>query len=428
MCRNLINPLSVKYFLLLFLFVPVCLSGQDLSGNWQGVVYQASGGLSPYYPSSLMLTQNGNAVTGYYRTENPGTPYYAILNFSGTVAASVLTWDINGIVQQVPPPAPSYWCPNANGAWTYNSTAQTLTGSGNSAGCAGLLTYEYWRLMLVSDSVFCSGEPIQVSVTGQNIKWYKDSTLHNLAYSGNTINPLLDSTTLFYVTQTHYATESPAIPVRIIVKQKGYSSLSAIICRGESYLGYTQSGTYVDTLAGAAASGCDSIRTLDLQVNELPHPDLSTDSVLCIGTGLILDPGRFSSYLWQDGSTGETFSVQQGGVYSVAVTNSCGNATATVQIAERNCNVLFPDAFTPNGDGRNDLFKVLNSYAISQYHLMVFDRWGVKVFETQDPAKGWDGNVGGVRQSMGTYVWTCTFSTRGSNVAENRKGTVTLIR
>lgn len=63
-----------------------------------------------------------------------------------------------------------------------------------------------------------------------------------------------------------------------------------------------------------------------------------------------------------------------------------------------------PNAFTPNGDGINDVFKVKEGYqSIVKFKAMVFSRWGKKVYEWDDPAGGWDGKSGGHDCPVGAY-------------------------
>jgi gliding motility-associated-like protein len=201
-------------------------------------------------------------------------------------------------------------------------------------------------------------------------------------------------------------------------------AISASICEGESYLGYTMTGIYYDTLL--ASAGCDSIRTLDLTVLQKPKPNLGVDTILCNGDTLVLTPGKFDTYLWQDGSGQEKFIARQGGLYSVQVTNACGIAGDEKYIREDECEVYFPTAFTPNQDGLNDQFRILNPYKVTDFHLKVYNRWGQLVYESKDPFKGWPGELEGKTQGTGIFVWHCSFKRYG--VQRFMKGTVTLIR
>ncbi len=66
---------------------------------------------------------------------------------------------------------------------------------------------------------------------------------------------------------------------------------------------------------------------------------------------------------------------------------------------------LMPNAFTPNGDGKNDVFRIPPGYSIELNEFSVFDRWGNMVFTTKDISKGWDGNSNGKKSPSGTYVF-----------------------
>lgn len=212
--------------------------------------------------------------------------------------------------------------------------------------------------------------------------------------------------------------------LNLTVGSKVSSTISQSICQGQSYLGHNTSGTYIDTLL--SAGGCDSIRTLKLSVLPLPTIHMSADTSLCAGDSIILNPGTFSTYKWQDSSTAKQFTVKQPGTYSVTVTNGCGTATGYISITQKKCGVIFPNAFTPNGDGINDVFRALNAFNMNEFSLKIYGRWGQKVFETDIVSKGWDGTLKGQPQVVGLYIWICRYKKDG--VVWNQKGTVQLIK
>ena len=200
---------------------------------------------------------------------------------------------------------------------------------------------------------------------------------------------------------------------------------SVSICDGQSYQGYQTAGVYTDHFLTAA--GCDSTRTLILTVMSLPAPMLGTEQTICPGQELVLYPGSFDRYQWQDGSVGDSLRVNRAGIYSVQVFNTCGSAIATVELMEKNCSVYFPGAFTPNGDGRNDLFRALNADHVQSFKLQVFNRNGEQVFVSTQASVGWDGRFRGTLQSTGVFVWQCSYrEPAGKRVY--RSGTVTLVR
>ncbi len=85
-----------------------------------------------------------------------------------------------------------------------------------------------------------------------------------------------------------------------------------------------------------------------------------------------------------------------------------------------------PNIFSPNGDGQNDVFR-LRSEQIASVHLQVYDRWGNKVFETNDMNDGWDGMYQGKKCEVGVYAWWAEILFK-NGVREVKKGNVTLVR
>ena len=214
--------------------------------------------------------------------------------------------------------------------------------------------------------------------------------------------------------------------LQLTVLSKSFSTIAETICDGQTYDGHGSSGTYIDTLV--ATNGCDSITTLQLTVLPKPAPYLGADTALCTGKSIQLYPGQFTTYTWQDGSAQDHFTVTQPGLYSVIVSNSCGSGSDEIIIKEDICDNYFPSAFTPNNDGKNDLFKILGAQNLKDYHLAVYNRYGQKVFETNDYTKGWTGIVNGQVQNTGVFVWYCNFKKSSSQENIVMKGTVVLIR
>ena len=114
-------------------------------------------------------------------------------------------------------------------------------------------------------------------------------------------------------------------------------------------------------------------------------------------------------------------------VYVFNEANCVDSAFVSVKIFKTNPQVFVPTAFTPDGDGRNDLFRPI-AVGISRIeYFRVFNRWGQLVFSTTVNGKGWDGRIGGKEQGSGTFVWLV----KGVDYTGKTffaKGTVTLIR
>lgn len=90
--------------------------------------------------------------------------------------------------------------------------------------------------------------------------------------------------------------------------------------------------------------------------------------------------------------------------------------------------VAMPGAFTPNGDGRNDLFRIPSSLTVKIRAFVVYDRLGSKVFYSSNSAVGWDGTTGGRPQPAGTYVWIMEYEDALTGKVTQARGTVILVR
>jgi gliding motility-associated-like protein len=89
--------------------------------------------------------------------------------------------------------------------------------------------------------------------------------------------------------------------------------------------------------------------------------------------------------------------------------------------------VFIPEVFTPNADNLNELFKPFGVRFFSEYRFVIYNRWGEKVFESDQPAKGWDGTYKGLPATPGVYVYLLELvDSRNRRISE--KGTVQLLR
>ena len=123
---------------------------------------------------------------------------------------------------------------------------------------------------------------------------------------------------------------------------------------------------------------------------------------------------------------------QNSNVYQVnySITDQYGctkSITKPVDIFS-NCTIYVPNAFTPNGDGKNDVFKPLNVNAVEQFEFRVLNRWGQEIFMTKNSGSGWNGSYNDRPQSSGTYIWTMRYADKNSGKIVEQKGTFILIR
>lgn len=163
----------------------------------------------------------------------------------------------------------------------------------------------------------------------------------------------------------------------------------------------------------------------------LPANFLKEKDSLCQYGSLDIAPSQsFSQYEWSTGAAQRVVDLKQPGTYWLTVTDANGcRGTDTISILPKQClaGFFYPTAFSPNGDGKNDVFKPMLHGNVMKYSLSVYNRWGAVVFQSADPNKGWDGTISGKPQSTEIFVWICQYQFEGEE-PKTEKGTVTLVR
>ena len=90
--------------------------------------------------------------------------------------------------------------------------------------------------------------------------------------------------------------------------------------------------------------------------------------------------------------------------------------------------IYVPNAFTPNEDNINDVFKpIVSGIERENYKFIIFDRWGKEIFSTTDYDAGWDGTINGKKTSMGVYSYIIEYK-EIQGIYGKLKGVVTLVR
>lgn len=138
------------------------------------------------------------------------------------------------------------------------------------------------------------------------------------------------------------------------------------------------------------------------------------------------DPAQFFKFNGQPSVLG-TVKAKDWIKLSVVDEYGCVGKDSVFINAENCCDIALPDAFTPNNDGRNDVFRIISKGAHSISTFRIVNRWGQTVFETANSHIGWDGTSNGVPQDIGTYYYYLKFECKNDETIEKR-GEVTLIR
>lgn len=114
------------------------------------------------------------------------------------------------------------------------------------------------------------------------------------------------------------------------------------------------------------------------------------------------------------------------------ISNRCGTVRSEAELTTLPCEdcVWLPNAFSPGGDGKNDLFRAVLRCLVQSFEMKIFNRWGQIIFQTINPNEGWDGNFLGTQQPVGVYYYYIKSQTGvGSEVIENAlKGEIHLLR
>jgi gliding motility-associated-like protein len=189
------------------------------------------------------------------------------------------------------------------------------------------------------------------------------------------------------------------------------------------------------------ANGCTQSDSFVLTEPQLLEPDLSqlinqpicpqaSDGAVTVGA-----KGGTPDYefIWELSpvQTGATATGLSRGNYRVIIRDANGCETSQqVEVIEQFPRVFVPNAFTPNGDGENDVFGVKSSCTLNSFKLLIFNQWGNPVFATANVAAGWPGTISGQPVPGGNYAWALSYSfnVNGTLFSETIRGEVRVLR
>jgi gliding motility-associated-like protein len=171
------------------------------------------------------------------------------------------------------------------------------------------------------------------------------------------------------------------------------------------------------------------VDTVDVQIGGIAF-DLGPDVSTCDDVPVTIDAGVLvGTLLWSTGDTTSSITAQEAGNYILFLTDTLGCISSNdVYVSTRNCRcpLYLPNAFTPNGDGINDVLSVGMDCTPTDFELELYDRWGQSIHHTIDPDFEWRGDD----LPIGVYVYTLNYTWQGQEgvLREQRNGSVTLIR
>ncbi len=210
---------------------------------------------------------------------------------------------------------------------------------------------------------------------------------------------------------------------------------------------FSSEGCYDVTLTLTSLNGCIGASTLiDLvcvtaspEANFIANPAIVSTvnpTVNFINTSI-----NSTAYIWNFGdgsgnsnqeSPSYTYPEEQGNyeVTLIAVNGDCRDTTKQLIVVQSEPIFYVPNTFTPDGDLFNQVFLPVFSAGFDpyNYNLLIFNRWGEVVFESNNAAVGWDGTYGGKTCQDGTYIWQITFKELGRDKRQLIRGHVNLLR
>jgi gliding motility-associated-like protein len=225
------------------------------------------------------------------------------------------------------------------------------------------------------------------------------------------------------------------------------------ICEGQSFTLPTTSnngvtGTWSPAINSSATTSytftpssglCATSTNLTVQVNPAPAVTvLPSNPTIDLGGSIQLSANGANNYTWSNGTTLSCVSCPNPTANPIATTtytvtgtnaNGCVNAASVTVIVVGECNEVFiPTRFSPNENGPtvNNEFRVFGN-CIQSMKISIYDRWGERVFESDNQAQTWDGSFKGKPLNSGSYVYT--FSATLLNGAQvNTSGSIEIIR
>jgi len=187
-------------------------------------------------------------------------------------------------------------------------------------------------------------------------------------------------------------------------------------------------GTYSVTVESTCETYTDEIIIsedpfLNAQIN------LGGDLILCppggINTLIISADTELPNYTWSTGETTMSILITEPGTYWVSSDLLCSTPSDTLRVTLCE-DIAVPNAFSPNGDGINDLLSVIVVDPSRIHAFLIYNRWGQLVYDGNSSNYQWDGNFNDEAQPIGTYVFVLTYTEDG--IDKTMQGNITLVK
>ncbi len=326
-------------------------------------------------------------------------------------------------------------------------TATTLNGGSN-------LVYQ-WKLnqnnvgtgaTVYSSSTLANGDVVSCEITGPSLPCVAGGVVVSNDITISVNNSLAPSVTI--TASNDKICKGTAVTFQASVQDGGTSLLFQWKLNGSN------TGNNSDRYSNSNLANNDEVHCVVTVANGCTAPDTSnivrmavesppsiklypSDTVVNIGSQVQLQAivnGSYTAYTWIPSAelsntntlTPVTMPLQKTTMYTFRVVtsgNCVDSSTATIKVGQ---NIYMPNAFTPNSDSKNDIYRIPPNALIQLKNFSIYNRWGKKIFSTENINEGWDGTVNNVHQSTGAYIYVITGN--DNNGPLFLKGTFFLIR
>lgn len=284
----------------------------------------------------------------------------------------------------------------------------------------------------IDDTIVCGFDPIQINIDdrAEDILWNTSETTEEITVSDPglyLVSYRIDSCRFDDEAFVSFA-EIPDIeiegdsiicegsPVQLTVVDNSNATISNFSWStgtNSNSIQVLQPGSY--SVQATSDSGCVDITEIEMSfIPNIPVNNIE-DTLLCKDSRLVVDfspYAEFSDVRWDDGDPSLVRTFTQSGEYGFQITNFCQDIDGIIDLEfspfdSDDRPIYLPNAFTPNEDGRNDVFKPEKAIEmeIRNYLFMVFDRWGNKVYESRDFSQGWDGSFNGQEMDPAIFAY-----------------------
>jgi gliding motility-associated-like protein len=180
-----------------------------------------------------------------------------------------------------------------------------------------------------------------------------------------------------------------------------------------------------------AENTCGTVTdSVGIHIDSIQSVDYSSTSTECSHDPILLNiPYPGAQIEWNDGSSDTQLFADQSGTYWAEISNQCGSSIHEFNIEYVHCSALLemPNVFSPNGDGVNEFYVPIHQEHITDYYLIILNRWGEVIFESTDIVLGWNGLIQGQPASEGVYFWQVNYSNPSEDNIR-QQGSLTLVR